>query len=96
MHGADAPKEWARGNHQLVIDYVAGDCRLTAEVIERIRATRAVRWRTKKGTLSTEPMPVLRRVREVMRLPPPDQSWMSTPKPWESWFAWLAPHVALG
>ena len=23
MAGADAPKEWARGNHQLVLDYVS-------------------------------------------------------------------------
>lgn len=89
MSGADAPKEWARGNHQRVLDYVAGDCRLTAQVIERIESTRGVCWRTKKGSLSSEPIPALRRVREVMRDAPPDQSWMSTPKPWKRWFAWL-------
>ncbi len=90
MAGADAPKEWARGNHQKVIDYVAGDCRLTREVVERIVARREVRWRTKKGTVSSEPFPKLERVRDVMRAPPPDQSWMSDPKPFESWFGWLA------
>jgi hypothetical protein len=76
-----------------VLDYVAGDCRLTAQVIERIEAGRAIRWRTKKGTLASEPMPELRRVRDVMRDPPPDQSWMSDPKPWSSWFAWVEPHL---
>ena len=91
MAGADAPKEWALGNHQKVIDYVAGDCRLTREVVERILARREVRWRTKKGTLSSESFPQLERVRDVMRAPPPDQSWMSDPKPWASWFDWLAP-----
>lgn len=91
MSGADAPKEWARGNHQRVLDYVAGDCRLTREVVERILARREVRWRTRKGTLSSETMPRLERVRDVLRAAPPDQSWMSDPKPWTSWFAWLAP-----
>lgn len=91
MSGADAPKEWARGNHQKVLDYVAGDCRLTRDVVERIIARREIRWRTKKGTLSSEPFAKLERVRDVMRVPAPDTSWMSDPKPWESWFAWLAP-----
>lgn len=91
MSGADAPGEWARGNHQRVLDYVAGDCRLTRDVVERILARREVRWRTRKGTISSEPIAKLERVRDVMRMPPPDQSWMSDPKPWPSWFGWLAP-----
>lgn len=94
MAGADAPKEWQNGNYQRVLDYVAGDCRLTAQVVERIESTRSICWRTKKGSLSSEPMPELRRVREVMRDPAPDQSWMSTPKPWKRWFAWLEPHAS--
>jgi hypothetical protein len=60
MAGADAPKQWALGNHQLVLDYVAGDCRITERVVARILELREIRWRTKKGTLSTEPMPTLR------------------------------------
>jgi hypothetical protein len=91
MAGADAPREWALGNHQKVFDYVAGDCRLTRSVVERIVARREVRWRTKKGTVSSESFAKLERVRDVMRAPPPDQSWMSDPKPWDTWFAWLAP-----
>jgi hypothetical protein len=93
MAGADAPKEWARGNHQLVIDYVAGDCRMTCDIVTRIIARREIRWRTKKGTISSESMPALRKVRDVMRDPPPDQSWMDKPKPWESWFSWIAPYA---
>ncbi len=93
MAGADAPKEWARGNHQLVLDYVAGDCTLTGAVVDEIVRTRSIRWRTKKGTISQESMPELRRVRDVMRGMPPDVSWMNDPKPWPSWFAWLTPLV---
>jgi hypothetical protein len=89
MRGDQAPIEWARGNHQLVIDYVAGDCRITSQVIARIVATGSIRWKTKKGTWSTEPMPELRRVRDVLQDPPPDTSWMSTPMKREKFHAWL-------
>lgn len=93
MSGADAPAEWARGDRQKVLDYVAGDCRLTREVVNRIVARREVRWRTKKGTFSSETFPRLERVRDVMRMPAPDTSWMSDPKPWSSWFEWLLPYA---
>jgi hypothetical protein len=43
MSGADAPVQWADGNHQLVLDYVAGDCRITEAVVGRIDEGRTVR-----------------------------------------------------
>jgi hypothetical protein len=89
MNGADAPKEWARGNHQLVLDYVAGDCRITEHVVARVLALREIRWRTKKGTLSSEPMRALRRVRELLDAPLPDTSWMSEPIPRAKFTRWL-------
>lgn len=91
MHGAEAPVAWARGEHARVIEYVHGDCQLTLEVARRIVATKSVRWITKKGTPATEPMSRLLSARELYRLPPPDQSWMSTPIPRERFFAWIPP-----
>ena len=89
MGGADAPVQWARGNHQLVLDYVAGDCRITEQVVARILTTREIRWRTKKGTVSSESMPKLRPVRELLEAPEPDTSWMSEPIPRSKFCAWL-------
>jgi hypothetical protein len=89
MHGADAPKEWARGNHQAVLDYVAGDCRLTDSVIARIIDKGEIRWRTKKGSVSSEPMPKLLAVRELLNAPLPDTSWMSEPMPRVKFTRWL-------
>jgi hypothetical protein len=43
--------------------------------------------------MRSESFPELRRVRDVMRDPPPDQSWMTAPKPKEAYYAWLAPHL---
>lgn len=90
MDGADAPKEWARGNHQLVLDYVAGDCRLTEQVVARIAALGELRWRTRQGKLSTEPMRPLRPVRELLAAPEPDTSWMSQPIPRAKFCGWLS------
>lgn len=89
MHGAEAPKAWARGEHARVIEYVHGDCALTLDVARRIVAGKCVRWITKKGTPATEPMPRLLSAREILRLPPPDQSWMTTPIPRERFYAWI-------
>lgn len=77
MNAADAPREWRTGNHQRVMDYVVGDCQITNQVVAAIAAQRAIRWRTKKGTLSSEPMPRFKTVAEVLCDPEPDQSWMT-------------------
>jgi hypothetical protein len=89
MRGEDAPVEWARGNAALVLDYVAGDCRITELVVARILERRELRWKTKRGTISAEPMPRLLSVREALELPVPDTSWMSAPIPREKFIAWL-------
>ncbi len=89
MHGADAPKEWARGNHQLVLDYVAGDCRLTDGVVARILERGEIRWRTKKGSVSSEPLRRLLRVKELLSAPDPDTSWMREPIPRSKFTGWL-------
>jgi len=89
MSADRAPVEWQAGNTQLVLDYVAGDCTLTNQVVAAIEKAGLVKWRTRKGTLSSEMMPKLRPVKDVMRDPEPDQSWMSEPKPVTSYWAWM-------
>jgi hypothetical protein len=89
MSGADAPVEWARGNHALVLDYVAGDCRITNLVAARIEEVGGVRWRTTRGKVSFEAMPELRRVRDLLSAPEPDTSWMDAPIPRAKFTAWL-------
>ncbi|HSW49300.1 MAG TPA: hypothetical protein VLH09_03955 [Bryobacteraceae bacterium] len=79
MNAAEAPREWRKGNHQRVMDYVVGDCRITNQIVEAIRQQGRVMWRTKSGSLSTESMPKLKTVAEVLRDPEPDQSWMKGP-----------------
>jgi len=95
MNGADAPKEWAAGNFARVLEYVAGDCQITERVVARIIELGEVRWRTKKGGVSSEPMPKLERVRDLLKRPLPDTSWMSEPLPREKFYEWLTTHAEL-
>lgn len=90
MSGADAPGEWARGDRAKVFDYVAGDCRITLDVARRIERAGEVRWRTRRGTVSREPMPEMKAVRDLLNAPEPDTSWMDDPLPRSKFTAWLA------
>ena len=89
MSGADAPGEWARGDRAKVFDYVAGDCRITLEVAKRIEREGEVRWRTRRGSVSREPMPEMKAVRDLLNAPEPDTSWMDEPMPRTKFTAWL-------
>lgn len=89
MDGADAPKQWRAGNHQAVCDYVMGDVRLTADVVDAIVRTRRISWITMRGTPSSVPVAQLRTVEDCMRDPMPDQSWMSDPLREEKFTGWL-------
>jgi hypothetical protein len=76
MDSADAPREWRKGNYQKVMDYVVGDCQITNQIVKAIASRGCLLWRTKGGTISSEPMPRFKTVAEVLREPEPDQSWM--------------------
>jgi hypothetical protein len=89
MDGADAPKRWLAGNHQEVMDYCLGDCQMTNLIVLAIQETRQVRWVTSRGSISSEPMPRLKPVEEVIQDPDPDQSWMDTPLPKSKFYEWV-------
>jgi hypothetical protein len=90
VSGWQAPKLWARGEHQKVLDYVAQDVRIALQVAEAAETSRSFSWKTQKGTTSSLP---LKRgwlsVREAAKLPEPDTSWMSDPIPRQNFAAWL-------
>lgn len=89
MTAAEAPRAWAAGEHQRVLDYVVGDCRMTNAIVECIAERGELRWRTARGSLSNKALRPLRRVRELLDLPLPDQSWMERPLAKSSFSAWI-------
>ncbi len=90
MDGKDAPRAWRMGEHQRVLDYVVEDCRITTLVVQAIERKRHIRWRTSRGSLSDVAIRQLLPVREVLKLPEPDTSWMDKPIPRSRFAGWLA------
>lgn len=94
MNAADAPKEWRKGNHQRVIEYVLGDCQITNQIVEAAARQGAISWKTSKGTIQSEPMPRFKTVAEILREPQPDQSWMKGAGKRRSDFTdWIPAHI---
>ncbi|MEN6424425.1 MAG: ribonuclease H-like domain-containing protein [Phycisphaerales bacterium] len=91
MSGILAPKLWAQGRHQDVIQYVSQDVRITLQIAVKCEERRRFGWVTRKGTTSSIELPQgWLTVQEAMRLPKPDTSWMSSPIPRHEFTRWLA------
>jgi hypothetical protein len=90
ISGSLAPRLWADGCFKEVLAYVAQDVRIAMTVAEACEQRKRLDWITRKGTRSSIP---LRNgwltVREALRLPEPDTSWMSSPIPRGNFAAWL-------
>ena len=50
ISGILAPKMWADGQHQQVLDYVAQDVRITLQLAEACRQNGSFAWITRKGS----------------------------------------------
>ena len=91
VSGWQAPKLWARGEHQKVLEYVAQDVRLALQIANQAESKKSFAWHTQKGTVSSLP---LKRgwlsVREALKLPEPDTSWMDKSIPRKNFAAWLS------
>lgn len=96
MDGADAPREWAAGNHKAVMDYVIGDCQITNEVVAAIIQQRRIAWITQRGKGSQVYVPELLTVEQCLGMKLPDQSWMDEPLPLEKFAGWLTEAEANG
>jgi len=90
MSGFKAPKLWAQGHFKEVLEYVAQDVRTAMRIAQTCEQRRTFEWITRKGTKSSMPLTNgWLTVREALRLPEPDTSWMSTPLSRRDFTAWL-------
>jgi hypothetical protein len=91
MSGAEAPKLWADGQHEEVLAYVAQDVRLALQIAAECERHKQFAWITQKGMKKTEPLPGgWKTVREALKLPLPDTSWMKSPISREDFIGWLS------
>lgn len=89
MDASDAPKLWAKGDYNKVIEYVAQDVKTTLAVAQAAERQKQFMWITQRGRLSEMPLPCgWLAVKEAMKLPLPDTSWMDDPPSREDFSAW--------
>ena len=91
ISGFKAPKLWAEGHFTTVLDYVAQDVRTTMQIAQTCEQRRKFEWITRRGEKRS--MPLTKgwlAVREAVRLPEPDTSWMSNPQSRHDFIAWLS------
>jgi RNase H-like protein len=90
MSGIKAPQLWLQGQHQEVLDYVSQDVRTTLNLARLCDQQRSLRWITRKGSPSACPLPKgWLTVKDALRLPEPDTSWMDKPMSRSGFIAWL-------
>ncbi len=88
--GEMAPRLWAEGRFQEVLDYVRQDVKTLLELAYAIDLERQLRWLSNSGRPQNLPLPSgWLMVKEAQRLPLPDTSWMSNPWPRSKFTKWL-------
>jgi hypothetical protein len=95
MSGIMAPGLWAEGRRQEVLAYVGQDVRVTLQLAQVCQQRRSLGWITSNGKLRRMPLPDgWLPVREALRLPEPDTSWMDAPSTRREFTTWLGPLAA--
>jgi hypothetical protein len=90
MSGALAPRMWAEGRREEVLQYVAQDVKTTLELAQVCEDRRCLRWTSRRGGAKRMALPDgWLDVRSAMELPLPDTSWMSKPWPRSRFTGWL-------
>lgn len=97
MSGDLAPKKWAKGERQPVIDYCTQDVRATLDLALACEAKRQLNWTSRSGRANWMKLPAgWLPVEQANDLPLPDTSWMTDPLPREDFTAWLTLQRPLG
>jgi len=90
IEGSKAPLLWAEGRHTEVLDYNTQDAKATLELARLCEGGGAMKWVTRRGTLSRMPLSKgWLTVRDARLLPEPDTSWMTQPPKREDFFRWF-------
>lgn len=90
MTGDLAPRLWAEGRYQEVLDYVAQDVVTTLELAHEAEKRGVVSWTARSGKPMRLPLGRgWKNVEEACKSPEPDVSWMSTPLRRSKFTGWL-------
>lgn len=88
--GLLAPRMWAEGKREEILDYVARDARTTLDLATACENQGSFRWITRKGSIRRMALPRgWLAVGSAEKLPEPDTSWMTRPISRRKFTRWL-------
>jgi hypothetical protein len=89
MKGDMAPRYWADGRRQEVLEYVAQDVRTTLELANAVEIESKLKWISRSNRPQTARFPDgWLSAREALELPEVDNSWMDNPWKREKFTGW--------
>jgi hypothetical protein len=95
MEGSKAPRLWAAGEQQAVLEYLKNDVIQPLKLAEFIERTGSIRWTSNHGKTHAVAVERLRTVLECFEIPKPDVSWMTNPPTREQFVSWIPNYQTL-
>ena len=92
MSGAKAPTFWRNGEFEAVKTYLRGDVIQPLKLTFAIENNHGIKWTSKTGRsqfLSTN----LITVKNCLKLPEPNTSWMTNPKQRNEYYSWIPKNI---
>ncbi len=93
MQGHEAPAAWRDGQQEWVMEYLAGDVSMLADIDLALQRDKGLHWITRRGKKNHWPLRQPLTVREALSLPEPDTSWMDAPLSRGEMCGWIAEHL---
>lgn len=91
MDGAKAPDMWAAGEYAKVLEYVGQDVITTLAIANVVERQKGFDWTAKSGRLNSIRINEWKSVNDCLKLPEPDNSWMSDPWQRSKFTGWMQP-----
>jgi hypothetical protein len=89
MSGALAPRLWAKGEYQAVLDYLRADVVQLLELARVIDLIGSIEWTSGSGRLQSVPVSAFYPVKKCFEFPEPDVSWMDDPPSRDEFVDWI-------
>ena len=92
MNGAKAPLLWRNKEFSAIREYLKVDVEQPLKLARHIENTGYIRWTSNSGKVNSLKTDMLT-VKEALKLPLPNISWMSEPKPREEFYNWVPENI---
>lgn len=89
MSGEKAPALWAKGEYEVVLNYLRGDVTQALKLAHFIQNERIIRWTSNTGKFQSLSVEKLLRVKDCFDISEPDTSWMKNPPSREQFISWM-------